>query len=249
MIVYYIFLLVLGLLIGSFVSVVSFRVPNGVNFIKGRSFCPKCNNRIPWYDNIPLLSFIFLKGRCRRCQKKISLRYPLIEIASGIGFLTISIFALPNFIKMVYLLIVFSLLLIIFIIDLENQIIPDSLVFVLMGVVVIYHIITQQTDLYANLLSGFLASSFLLSINMITKGRGMGLGDVKFAIAGGMFIGLTLMPIWMFLSFLTGAISGSILILLRKKGLKSKIAFGPFLIIGLLLAEVFGEMIINLIGL
>ena len=249
MIVHYIFVGILGLLIGSFISVVTFRIPAGLDFVKGRSFCPGCKKKISWYDNIPLFSFIFLKGRCRRCQKKISLRYPLIEIASGIGFLTISIFTLPNFIKMIYFLIAFSLLLIIFVIDLENQIIPDPLAFIFIAVAVLYYVIFNQTGLLASLLSGFLASSFLLFINIITKGRGMGLGDVKFAIAGGIFSGLTLMPIWLLLSFLTGALTGSILILLGKAGLKTKIAFGPFLVVGILLTEIFGEKIISLLGL
>ena len=204
----------LGLILGSFLSVLSYRYPRRTQFLAGRSFCPKCKAKIPWFDNIPLLSFIFLGGRCRSCRKRISLRYPMIELVTGIAFTLLW----PNLTD----LIIFSILFLIFIIDLEYQIIPDPLVF--LGLLF---------SPFANLPAGFLAASFLLLIHLITRGKGMGLGDVKFAVLGGALIGIKLMPLWLFLSFLTGALVAIILVLWRKKGLKDKIAFGPFLVIGI----------------
>ena len=140
------------------------------------------------------------------------------------------------------------LLLIIFVIDLEHQIIPDPLTYVGIVILLLYTFIFDQGNLFSSLLSGFTAASFLMLINLVTKGRGMGLGDIKFAVLGGLFVGFKLMPIWLLLSFLTGGILGSILILTGKAGFKTKIAFGPFLILGILFATIFGDKIMNLIG-
>ena len=207
-------LFLLGLIWGSFLSVFSYRYPRQIQFLAGRSFCPKCKSKISWFDNIPLLSYIFLGGKCRRCGKKISLRYPIIELVTGIAF-TLLWPDLTN-------LIIFSILFLIFIIDLEHQIIPDSLVF--LGLLF---------SPFANLQAGFLAATFLLLIHLVTRGKGMGLGDVKFAVLGGALTSMKLMPLWLFLSFLTGAAVSIILVLWRKKNLKDKIAFGPFLVIAI----------------
>lgn len=249
MFVLYFFVAILGLVIGSFVSVLSYRIPNNTTFIKGRSFCPNCRQKILWYDNIPLFSFFLLRRRCRNCKQKISLRYPLIESISAIGFLTITYFTLPDLVKTIFFLIVFILFLTMFVTDLEYQIIPDSLVFLSLSLIFIFTIVFSANTLFTSLISGFFASCFLLLIHLITKGKGMGLGDVKFAIVGGMFIGIKLMPIWLLLSFLTGALGGIILMILGRAKMKTEIAFGPFLIIGLLLSLVFGQQILNFFGL
>lgn len=243
----YVLILVLGLVFGSFIAAISYRIPRNINFVNDRSFCPKCKKQISWKDNVPLVSYILLRGRCRNCHKVISLRYPFIEILSGAGFLTIAIQTLPDLIKTIYLLTIFVLLLTIFVVDLENQIIPDQLVYFMIGVTFLFAVVFYESNIFANFISGLIASSFLLIINLITKGKGMGLGDVKFAIAGGMFVGIKLMPIWLLLSFLTGALSGSILILAGRAKMKTKISFGPFLIIGLLLAVIFGDKILQFI--
>lgn len=259
---YYSAFFILGLIFGSFVSAISWRIPRGMSFVKGRSICPKCRQNIRWYDNIPLFSYLFLGGRCRKCKKKISVRYPLIELFTAIGFVlifstfkglplqgvySVSIF---TFISILILsLIVFLILETIFIIDLENQIIPDTLVFFGMSVVLLFLLFTSPHLLFPSLLSGFLSALFLLLIYLITKGRGMGLGDVKFAIFGGMITGLKLMPVWLFLSFLTGAVTGIILILVGRAKMKTKIAFGPFLILGIGLALLFGNNILEVTGL
>ena len=225
-------LCVFGLVFGSFISALTWRYPRGISVNKGRSICPKCKKQIAWYDNIPLLSFIFLGGKCRNCRKPISWRYPAIELATGIGFLLIG----PQIIW----LITFCILEIIFIIDFEHQIIPDSFVFA--GFFFSLFLITDL--LFGSLFAGFLAATLLVLIHLFTKGRGMGLGDVKFAVLGGILVGLRLLPVWFFLAFLTGAAVGIILILGRKAHLKSQIAFGPFLVAAIPLSLLYGEKIL-----
>jgi prepilin signal peptidase PulO-like enzyme (type II secretory pathway) len=237
-------LLVLGLVFGSFATALSWRIPQEIPFVKGRSVCPKCKSQIAWYDNIPLLSYLILGGKCRHCRERISLRYPLIELTGAVGFLLIGLATLPDYVRVVYYLIIFFVLLLIFVIDLEKQIIPDILVFFGVFIVFIYSLFFAPKLLYTNLISGFLAAAFLMLIHLFTRGKGMGLGDVKFAVFGGMFIGLPLLPIWFLLAFLTGGVTGSILILLGLAKMKTKIAFGPFLVIGLALATILGERII-----
>jgi prepilin signal peptidase PulO-like enzyme (type II secretory pathway) len=229
------FLFIFGLIFGSFITALSYRYPRKISNLGGRSFCDNCKKQIGWRDNIPLLSYILLGGKCRDCKTKISLRYPIIELATGIGFLLIGFHVLP--------LILFTLLEIIFIIDLENQVIPDNFIFT--GILV--SLIINYQSPFTGLLAGFACAIFLLLIFLFTKGRGMGLGDVKFAVLGGMIVGLPLSPIWLFVAFLTGAIVGTILIIGKKAGLKSKIAFGPFLVASIPITLLWGQKIIDII--
>ena len=240
-------LFLIGICFGSFVTAISWRIPREISFIKGRSICPKCRKNIRWYDNIPLLSYFVLGGRCRNCKSKISFRYPAIEFTSGIGFVLITYFiGINNVLKLVLALAIFIVLLAIFVIDLENQIIPDPLVFTGIGLVLLYLWVSQGL-LIENVLSGFLAASFLMIIHMLTKGRGMGLGDVKFAVLGGMLVGLKLLYLWLLASFLTGGIAGIILILARRAKMKTKVAFGPFLIVGIGIVLTFGNQLLELL--
>jgi prepilin signal peptidase PulO-like enzyme (type II secretory pathway) len=235
----FLLLIILGLIIGSFISALSWRFPKRISVVKGRSICPNCKHQISWYDNIPLLSYVLLGGKCRHCKKTISWRYPAIELVTAIGFLLIG----PN----VFALIMFCLLELIFIIDLEHQIIPDTFIFFGLVIVLLLSLITDDRLLLSSLFSGFLAASLLMLIHLFTRGRGMGLGDVKFAVLGGMLVGLKFSLIWLFLAFLTGGIVGTILLLGRKAGLKDKIAFGPFLVISIPASIIWGQKIIDIL--
>jgi prepilin signal peptidase PulO-like enzyme (type II secretory pathway) len=244
MLLEFIFLFILGLIFGSFASALTWRYPNGISIKKGRSICPNCRKQIAWFDNIPLFSFILLGGKCRNCGKPISFRYPFIELTTGIGFLILGIIIPLDIFKLIYVLILFVVLFSIFITDLENQIIPDSFVFFGIAVSVIYFTIAGGTAIFDALFVGFTAALILLTIHLVTKGRGMGLGDVKFAVLGGLIVGPKLFLIWLLLAFLTGAAVGIILILGKKAGLKSQIAFGPFLVLAIPLALIYGEKIL-----
>ena len=239
----------LGLVFGSFISAYSYRLPKRISIAKGRSFCPNCKNMIHWFDNLPLISYLILGGKCRNCKKHISLRYPLIEASTSLGFLYIFLNYSYSFPQLLYYLVIFCLLILIFVIDLEHQIIPDSLIYSGIIVSFIFFLFTSNLNLlFPSVFAGFIAAALLMSIHLLTRGRGMGLGDVKFAVLGGMLVGLNLTLIWLFLSFLTGGITGTILILGRRAGLKDQIAFGPFLVIGIILTFLYGEGLLRLLG-
>lgn len=229
-------LFTLGLVFGSFISALSYRLPKRVSVLTGRSYCDRCKNQIAWFDNIPLLSFLNLGGRCRNCKRKISWRYPFIELVSGIGFVLIGV--------NIFYLFVFLILEAIFIIDLEHQIIPDELIFLAFT----FSIFAFNHSLFDGLLSGFICASFLLMIHLVTYGRGMGLGDVKFAILGGFLVGLKFSFVWLLLAFLTGGLVAFILILVKGAKLKDKIAFGPFLVIAVPMTLLFGERLLVYLG-
>lgn len=249
-----IFVFLLGLIIGSFLAAYAYRKPLDIAISKGRSFCPNCKHSLAWYDNIPLFSYLFLRGKCRYCHKTISPRYFLIELSTGILFLltylnlfriSSNLVFLPSshLLSLVVLLILVSLFVFIFVVDLEHQLILDDAVFAGLGFVILLYFLTS-TPLITNLLAGFCASLFLLIIYFATRGRGMGLGDVKFAILGGLILGPSLTVSWMFLSFILGGIIGIFLLLTKSAKLKDKIAFGPFLIAGLFITIYLGSGII-----
>jgi len=250
------FLFILGLIFGSFVSAVSYRLPRRISFVSGRSFCPHCRQKISWYDNIPLLSFILLKGKCRHCHKKISWRYPLIELGTGLGFLAIGFFEpelrfrfdLGTF-TLPFFLFTFVLLAIIAVIDWEQQEIFDGPVFFLFFLFLVVSLFVSEPTFYLALFSGFSSALFLLFLNLLTSGKGMGLGDVKLALPLGFFLGFPLALVWLFLSFLTGALVGVILILMGKADFGRKISFGPFLILSFWLTLFWGEKILLATGL
>jgi len=250
-----------GLLFGSFLTSFTYRYPRNISISKGRSKCPKCGRKIPWYNNIPLFSYIFLGGKCSKCRKNISVRYPLIEFITASTFLfiyrisfnclfsqsPICIFKQNTDIFFYPLIFLLTLILLsIFFIDYKHQLIPDRLVFWGVGLIFVVLILMNFDGLFQSFYSGLVASSFLLILNLVTKGKGMGLGDVKLAILGGMMLSdINTTIAWMFLSFLTGSLVGIILILGKKAKFGKHIAFGPFLIFSLFLTLGFGDTIIS----
>ena len=234
--------LALGLVIGSFLNVVIYRLPRGLGFVRGRSFCPKCKHKVNWFDNVPVISFLILKGRCRFCGRKISWRYPLIELLAGALFY-LSYLSHLSFLS--YLLI--CGLVVIFFIDLEHQIIPDEIVIPLSVLFLGYRLLTNIQYLISNfLITGIVSFLFLYLIHLLTKGKGMGLGDVKLAFLMGLVLGFPKIVVAFYLAFLTGAFVGVILILLSRAKLKQKIAFGPFLVFGTIFSLLWGEKIVTL---
>ena len=240
------FILLFGLVFGSFIAAYSYRYPRGLKISQGTSFCDDCNRKIEWYENIPVVSYFVLGGKCKECKKKISIRYPLIEFTSAFAFYLIyNYFGFDLNLLLPFTL--YLLLSLIFIIDFEHQIIPDDFVFTGIGFMFLYKLIFNVGELYSSIASGLIAAFFLLTIYLLTRGRGMGLGDVKFAILGGMIVGIEGLLAWMFGAFLTGATVGIILILIGNAKLKDKIAFGPFLIVAIPIALIWGDKFINLI--
>lgn len=257
------FVLILGLVTGSFLGALTYRFPKGISIKKGRSFCPNCKTAIKWFDNIPLFSYLCLGGKCRNCHKNISLRYPVIEAVSGFLFVFVYTYACrigafselsclyqANFglLYFPFIILIFSFLLAIFVIDLEHQIIPDRLIYFLLLFISFALLMFPGTVPFQHLASGFGASLFLLIIFLVTREKGMGLGDVKFALFAGTFLGWPQTIVWLFLSFLIGAVVGVFLILIKKASFGKHIPFGPFLVVSFFIATFFGSQIISWLG-
>ncbi len=238
----YIFIFLLGLVVGSFLNCVIYRLEKGKSFLKGRSFCPLCHRTLGFWDLIPLLSFLFLRGRCRYCKKKISFQYPLVELLVGIIF--VLVFRYFGLESLLFLLLVSCFLVIIFVFDLKHYIIPDRVIYPAILIAFFYRLLFYFRD-WHYLLSGLGAALFFLIIVLITRGKGMGIGDIKLALFMGFLLGYPNILIALFLAFLIGAIIGVALVLLKKKGMKSEVPFGPFLVLGTFLALFWGDIIIN----
>lgn len=243
----------LGLVVGSFLSCVTYRIPRGISFIKGRSFCPNCKHPLVWYDNIPVLSYLLLKGRCRYCKAGISIRYPLLEILTAVVFAAFYISFkncsgapicnwadLFGILYLPFSLVIATLVLAIFIIDLETKLIPDELVFAGFALSFLAFFISSE-DLYSRMFVAFAAGAALLALHLITRGRGMGLGDVKFALFGGFLLDPKAAIYWVFLSFVIGAVVSVYLLITKKAKFGMEIPFGPFLATSLILTILFGE--------
>src|SRR3989344_782100 len=258
-----------GLVIGSFLNCVIYRLEKEESFLKGRSYCPNCKHILNWQDLIPVVSFLWLKGQCRYCQKPISWQYPMVELATGLMFLLIFLasrdLAQPdNFLlfNTVYLWVLTSLLIVIFVYDLRHYIIPDSIVYPGIIIAVLYRLFgiwnfgNWDICLLAQFWCGgefwvydlgfsILPAFVLLAIILFSGGRWMGMGDFKLAILMGLILGWPNILFALFSAFSLCAIIGLGLIATKKKGLKSEIPFGPFLITGTFLALFWGQSAID----
>jgi len=247
---------VFGLAIGSFLNALIYRLQTKESIIVGRSHCPNCGHILQWHDLIPLFSFMFLAGKCRYCRKEISWQYPAVEAATGILFAFASyrfpMLSAGNLLSFVYLDIIISFLIVIFVYDLKNFIILDRIIFPAISLALIYSLasyfifnLSFFDSVLIPLISAISAAAFFLSFVLVSKGEWMGMGDVKLAFFMGLFLGWPNIFVALFISFLLGAIIGSGLIIAGKKTMKSEVPFGPFLTIGTLLAFFFGSNLIN----
>jgi prepilin signal peptidase PulO-like enzyme (type II secretory pathway) len=260
------FYLFFGIIIGSFLNVVSLRYDTG-DSILGRSMCLSCSKELKWFELIPILSFISQFGKCRDCKEKISWQYPLVELFTGIIFLGIFLkfsdlllVSIQQLIVIsVYFMVVFSILIVIFVYDLKYKIIPNDLVYTFSTLAlagIFFDPATFQISIPTLLpfLSGPIFFLFFFSFWFFSRGTWMGLGDGKLALGIGWLLGLSFGITAIILSFWIGAFISIILMsipLLNFKGkrltMKSEIPFGPFLILGLLLVFFFNINILNFI--
>jgi prepilin signal peptidase PulO-like enzyme (type II secretory pathway) len=244
----------LGASVGSFINVVAWRLSKGFkiydlrfkNFwglIWGRSFCDSCQRQLAWWENIPLFSFLILRGRCRTCHSPIPYWYPLIEGGTGIAFVLTYWTNWTNWSNLFILWLIVAILVFVFVFDALTQTIPDKAVAAALFLAVVRYWTdwTDWSNLRRDFLSAVFASLFLLFLHLITKGKGMGLGDVKFAFFMGFFLGWPKIILALYLSFILGAVFGLFLLLLRQASLKQRIAFGPFLVLGTLLVFWWGD--------
>jgi len=233
------FLFLLGLAVGSFLNVLIDRLPKDESVIKGRSYCERCKKPLRWYDLIPLVSFLLLKGKCRYCRSPISWYYPVVELTTGLLFLAVIFFIggftinIITIITIIYYLTIISGLIVIFFTDLKYGIIPDKIVFSSIIVSIAYLFINHQSLIINHFFAGIGAFLFFFLLYLVTRGRGMGFGDVKLAFFLGLFLGWPKVVVAFYIAFLTGAVVGCILILWGKKKFSGgTIPFGPFLVLG-----------------
>jgi len=262
-----------GLIIGSFLNCVIYRLalPNfslkNLGGLKGRSFCPLCKHELAWQDLIPVFSFIFLRGKCRYCREKISLQYPLVELAAGIIFLLVFLpwcneFTPVNLLSLWYFWIISCFLIVIFVYDLKHYIIPDKIIYpaiIIAGIFNLQFLISEEGSapfftfapingssvFNYSILAAILVAAFFLVIVLISRGKWMGIGDIKLAFLMGLFLGWPHILVAFFSAFFIGAIIGVGLVLSGKKTLKSEVPFGPFLVTGTFIALFWGQEIID----
>ena len=236
-----------GLFLGSFLGGLIDRLPKGQNVLWGRSHCDYCKRNLRWYELVPVFSFIVQKGRCLRCKKRLSFLYPIIELITAIGFgLLYTVFD-SSMLTYIGALIVFCSFVVIFFADFQYQIIPDSMIISgLVGIALWLFLSVPFPLLPRHVVASICAGTFFYLLWRVTKGRGMGLGDVKFAFLLGLLLGYPGIIAALYIAFLTGAAVGVILIFAGGKTLKSSIAFGPFMVLGAVWSLVFYKHILIL---
>ncbi|MEN8256318.1 MAG: prepilin peptidase [Thermodesulfobacteriota bacterium] len=244
------FSFVFGAIVGSFLNVVILRLPDPeASVVFPGSHCPSCKTSLHWYENIPIISFLFLQGRCRTCQVKISIQYPLVELAMAL----LSFFLLQRFFISVEFLIYFvfaAALLVIIVIDFYHQIIPDriSLPGIVLGFAASFLLpgLAWQSSALGILFGGGIFYAIAMGYYLVTKRHGMGGGDIKLLAMIGAFQGWQALPFVIFCSSLLGTIVGLGAMVKQKKGGQTRIPYGPFLAMASLLYLFFDHRIIQL---
>ena len=248
---FYLAAFVLGSIWGSFCNVCIYRLPDNDSVVTKRSFCRSCKNKIKWYDNIPLLSFIFLKGKCRGCKNKISSQYFLVELISAISFLFIY-FIYGISITTLLLIILSIFFIIIFFIDLKHYIIPNELTFPLMliGFIKSFDPNLNQTIFpnYINsLLGGFFGYAIIWLIiffyKKVRNKEGMGLGDAKLMAVVGFWFGWLSIPFTIFISSAVALVLVIPSLIKKTRNMSAQIPFGPYIIIGCIIYVTFSNQI------
>jgi leader peptidase (prepilin peptidase)/N-methyltransferase len=243
-----VFVFLFGTAVGSFLNVCIYRLPGSLSIIRPRSMCPSCKTQIAFYDNIPILSYLWLRGRCRRCGATISLRYPVVETTAGL--FAVALFNRHGVAPEGFILYAFvAALLVVTFIDLDHQIIPDVITYpgIMVGFLssfVVDHI-TYKESLMGILLGG--GSLFLVAsvYYLLTRKEGMGGGDIKLLAMVGAFLGWKAVIFTIFVGSAIGTVVGVAVALRTHGGRKMAVPFGPFLSLGALLFLFCGQQIIG----
>lgn len=250
-----IFSTVLGLAVGSFLNVVVWRLPRGEKLTSPPSACPRCQHSIRWHDNVPVLGWLLLRGRCRDCSEPIAARYPLVEASTAIAFgvtaavigaETRLIWALPAFLYLAAISIALTL------IDLDTQTLPNRIVLpsVMVGaaLLAIASAGTGNWGAFAGALAGGAALFVFYFIIALVQPRGMGMGDVKLAAVLGLYLGWLgwgVVAVGAFAAFLLGGVFAIALLIIRRAGRRTAIPFGPWMIAGAWVGIAFGSQLWN----
>lgn len=241
LLLHYFIIFLYGIVIGSFLNVCIYRIPKKENIVTKRSHCMGCGHQLQWYELVPLFSYLFLHGRCKNCKQKISVQYPLVEAVNGILYVIIFMCNGINVDSLLYCLLT-SALLVLSIIDFSTYEIPLGInIYILtLGLVRCAY---DYSNFCSHVIGFFTVSVFLYLIIIVTKGRGIGGGDMKLMAASGLFLGWKLV----ILSFLLGCILGAVIHIIRMKVSKCDhvLAMGPYLSMGIFLSMLFGNQMIN----
>jgi leader peptidase (prepilin peptidase)/N-methyltransferase len=243
-----IFSIILGAMVGSFLNVCIYRLPNEESIIWPRSHCPACKKMIRFYDNIPLISYLLLRGRCRHCKGSISIQYPLVEGITALSSLFLFMKFGPSLSYLIYFALVASLI-VITVIDLYHQIIPDGISLPGIGVGLLTSLVNPQITFFNSLMGILLGGGSLFLVatlyEWIFKREGMGGGDVKLLAMIGAFLGWKAVILTILLSSLIGSITGILIMILKGKDFKYAIPFGPFLSLGAVITLFYEESLVR----
>lgn len=254
-----------GLIIGSFLNVVIWRLPENEGIVTSRSRCRACAKTLAWYELIPVISFAIQQGRCRSCRAALSLQYPLVELACALLFVAVwrhlfigsagtELTASPQLIiPLLYLFFAVCALIVIFVTDLRHFLIPDAIVYPAIVISALFTVLNKAVDCQWLMVNCSLVdvalslggSAFFLALVLVSRGAWMGLGDVKLAAFMGLFLGPAKLLTALLLAFFAGSIIGLALIGLRRKTLKSEVPFGAFLVPAALTVFFGGDAIMN----
>jgi leader peptidase (prepilin peptidase)/N-methyltransferase len=237
-----------GLIVGSFLNVVIYRLPRGQSLVSPPSRCPRCGKPLSWFDNIPVFSWLFLRGRCRQCGEPISIQYPIIEMVTAAAAVTVVLMT-PVSVLLVSRLVLTAILITLFVIDLELKILPNRITLpgIVVGFAFSFFAPPGPIDsalgilLGAGILYGIAAAYYL-----VRREEGMGMGDVKMLAMVGAFLGWREVVVTLVLSSFAGAILGAALMSFKEEGLKYALPFGSFLAIAAFAAMLFSDPLIAL---
>lgn len=240
-IITYIFVSLFGLVIGSFLNVCIYRIPKKEDLVFTRSHCMGCGHQLQWYELVPVFSYLVQRGRCRKCKMRISIQYPMIELVNAIGY--VWIFAHHGVcIESVFQCLITSVLIVISVIDERTLEIPVGCNYFILLIGVI-HMALDYQHWYIYVLGMISVSGFLLLVYLITRGKGIGGGDIKFMFACGLFLGIP----QILLAFILGCVLASVIHIIRMKVSKAEhvLAFGPYLCTGVWITMLYGYEIIQ----
>lgn len=239
--------LIFGMLIGSFINCLAWRLYKEETIL-GRSYCPKCLKSIKWYDNIPLLSFLILKGKCRSCSQKISWQYPIVELITGLLFYFAFLSFGDSLIFLIKALIIISILVLVFIFDFRWYLIPVSallwsgIILVVLGYFIYPYSLGYY--LFSLIITMAVAGIFFGGQYLLTKGRGLGEGDIWLGLfLAAAFVNLKTLGVALLMAYFIGALVGVILLVTNRKKWSSKLPLGVFLAIGALISLFSGDQI------
>lgn len=238
-----IFFFLFGITLGSFFNVVGLRVPKKMPFAYDRSFCPSCHKQLSWFELIPVFSFILQRGKCRTCQQKISLIYPIIELLTGLLFV-LCYLMIGIELELIIALLLISMLMIVFVSDITYMLIPNKVLLFFLPLFMMMRVIQPLDPWWSSITGGTVAFILIALIIIVSKG-GMGAGDMKLFGLLGIVLGLGKVLLTFFLASLLGALIGMILLLRKIIKRKQPIPFGPYIIVASIISYFFGDIIIE----